>query len=140
MARHDPLSGLSNRRDLRDRLEGLLSRQTADQGPAVNVMYVDLDGFKRVNDTLAHHAGDEVLATVAERLTTVLRHDDIVARLGGDEFLVVAVNATLPRAPRWPSVSSNSYPSPICCRRASPRPLAQVSVSPSQTAMIPSNC
>lgn len=94
LARHDPLTGLSNRRDLRDRLEGLLSRQAADQGPAVNVMYVDLDGFKRVNDTLGHHAGDEVLATVAERLTTVLRHDDPVSRLGGDEFLIVGVNVT----------------------------------------------
>ncbi|WP_341352575.1 GGDEF domain-containing protein [Paraburkholderia hospita] len=88
-------TGLSNRRDLRDRLEGLrLSTHATDQGPAVGVMYVDLDGFKRVNDTLGHHAGDEVLATVAERLTTVLRHDDKAARLGGDEFLVVGVNAT----------------------------------------------
>jgi len=94
LARHDPLTGLSNRRDLRDRLEGLLSTHATDQGPAVGAMYVDLDGFKRVNDTLGHHAGDEVLATVAERLTTVLRHDDKAARLGGDEFLVVGVNAT----------------------------------------------
>ncbi|WP_353558251.1 diguanylate cyclase [Paraburkholderia terrae] len=94
LARHDPLTGLSNRRHLRDRLEGMLSRHAVSQPPPVGVMYVDLDGFKKVNDTLGHHAGDEVLTTVAERLTAVLRHDDQVARLGGDEFLVVLGNAT----------------------------------------------
>jgi diguanylate cyclase (GGDEF)-like protein len=94
LARHDPLTGLCNRRHLRDRLEELLSRQTTDHAPPVGVMYVDLDGFKKVNDTLGHHAGDEVLTMVAERLATILRRDDQVARVGGDEFLVVPGKAT----------------------------------------------
>lgn len=94
LARHDPLTGLSNRRHLRDRLEGTLSRHAISQPPPLGVMYVDLDGLKKVNDTLGHHAGDEVLTTVAERLTAVLLHDDQVARFGGDEFLVVLGNTT----------------------------------------------
>lgn len=64
LARHDPLTGLCNRRPLRNRLEELLSRHTTDHAPPVGVMYVDLDGFKKVNDTLGHHAGDEFLVVL----------------------------------------------------------------------------
>ncbi|TNM63230.1 EAL domain-containing protein [Streptomyces sp. NP160] len=83
----DALTGLPNRALFRDRLEQAL-RSRAARGP-VKVMYLDLDGFKRVNDTLGHDAGDELLVAVAERLRNVLREGDTVARLGGDEFAVL---------------------------------------------------
>ncbi|MFM0078776.1 diguanylate cyclase [Paraburkholderia sediminicola] len=94
LACHDPLTGLPNRRDLCDRLEQMLARGAVDGGPSLAVMYLDLDGFKCVNDDLGHQAGDEVLTAVAHCLRKTLRHGEAVARLGGDEFAVVVGHAT----------------------------------------------
>jgi diguanylate cyclase (GGDEF)-like protein len=81
---HDPLTGLPNRKLFRVRAEDATQRgRRGEQGA---VVLVDLDHFKEVNDTLGHHAGDEMLNVVAQRLTGALRTDDTVARLGGDEF------------------------------------------------------
>lgn len=88
----DPLTGIMNRRGLLD----ALARVTAAarrQGQGGIVMYLDLDDFKSVNDTLGHEAGDAVLATVARLLEHRIRESDIVARLGGDEFAVVLTHA-----------------------------------------------
>lgn len=85
-ASHDTLTGLSNRASLDHHLEHLLARR---DGPAVAVLFVDLDNFKTVNDTYGHEAGDAVLIDVAQRLTTSIRHGDLAARLGGDEFVIV---------------------------------------------------
>lgn len=93
-ARHDPLTGLPNRRQLRDHVERIVSRCASNRDPALAVMYLDLDGFKHVNDSLGHHAGDEVLKAVADRLRKALRHGELVARLGGDEFAIVVDKAT----------------------------------------------
>ncbi|RJK97814.1 sensor domain-containing protein [Vallicoccus soli] len=87
-ALHDPLTGLGNRVLLVDRLEQAL-RQRRRAGGAVALLLLDLDGFKEVNDTLGHDAGDEVLRVVGGRLRTATRAGDTVARLGGDEFAVV---------------------------------------------------
>jgi diguanylate cyclase (GGDEF)-like protein/PAS domain S-box-containing protein len=84
----DPLTGLANRVLFSDRLEQALHRAMRRRlRPAV--LYLDLDGFKAVNDTLGHNAGDDVLVEVARRLRTVLRVEDTAARLGGDEFAVL---------------------------------------------------
>jgi diguanylate cyclase (GGDEF)-like protein len=87
-ARHDALTGLPNRLLFRERLDQALARP--DQPLAV--MLLDIDGFKTVNDSLGHAAGDELLVVLAGRLTSALRPTDIVARLGGDEFTILAEN------------------------------------------------
>ena len=91
MASHDPLTGLPNRRLFQDRLEQALA-QARRSGGALGVAYVDLDGFKAVNDARGHDAGDAVLTTVGRRLAGAVRDQDTVARLGGDEFGVLLLD------------------------------------------------
>jgi diguanylate cyclase (GGDEF)-like protein len=85
---HDRLTGLPNRELLLDRLHQAIAR-SAREGAAVGVVFVDLDGFKEVNDELGHAAGDEVLVEVSARLARGMRQVDTVGRLGGDEFVIV---------------------------------------------------
>ena len=91
LALHDPLTGLPNRRLLEDRIATLLQHATRQQNKAA-VMYLDLDGFKAINDTHGHAAGDEILKMVAQRLVGCSRKEDTVARVGGDEFVIVMGN------------------------------------------------
>lgn len=88
----DPLTGLANRALLEDRLRSALARDRRS-GETTAVLFLDLDGFKAVNDDHGHAAGDAVLCGVAERLLRVVRPSDTVARLGGDEFVVLAESA-----------------------------------------------
>jgi diguanylate cyclase (GGDEF)-like protein/PAS domain S-box-containing protein len=85
---HDPLTGLANRAALQQRLDSALAR-TARHGGKLALLLMDVDHFKEVNDALGHNAGDTVLATVAQRMASVVRLEDLLARLGGDEFAVV---------------------------------------------------
>ena len=92
----DPLTGLANRALLEERLRAALSRDARAETRTA-VLFLDLDGFKQVNDLHGHDAGDAVLRAVARRLSTAVRPSDTVARLGGDEF-VVLVDAAEPGA------------------------------------------
>ena len=87
-AQHDALTGLPNRLLLYERLEAEIERATR-RGGLLGVLYLDLDGFKQINDTYGHDAGDLVLTEVARRMTSQVRRGDTVARIGGDEFVVV---------------------------------------------------
>ncbi|MEU4214978.1 sensor domain-containing diguanylate cyclase [Actinoplanes sp. NPDC026623] len=88
-ATHDALTGLPNRRRMQDALGSSL------QGDAVAVFFVDLDGFKPVNDAHGHEAGDELLRQVADRLSACVREGDVLARVGGDEFVVLMPGITM---------------------------------------------
>ncbi len=96
-ALHDGLTGLPNRTLLLDRLTQALSRTRHDV-PQASLLFVDLDGFKAVNDTYGHPAGDRVLQQLADRLTAMLRPEDTAARLGGDEFVVLCEHTTADQA------------------------------------------
>jgi diguanylate cyclase (GGDEF)-like protein len=96
LARHDALTGLPNRLVFRDELDKAMRR--AADGKAVSVLYLDLDQFKAVNDTLGHPTGDELLRMVSQRLSECVRDGDLVARLGGDEFAVIQPDGEQPDA------------------------------------------
>jgi diguanylate cyclase (GGDEF)-like protein len=91
MAHYDSLTGLPNRALLFDRLTHAMN-QTRRYGQELAVLFIDLDRFKFVNDTMGHEAGDTVLKTVASRIRDCLRDSDTAARLGGDEFIVLVAN------------------------------------------------
>ncbi len=88
LADHDPLTSLYNRRRFQNEFETAIQLALRYQRPGA-LLYLDLDEFKLVNDTQGHHAGDELLQEVSEKLRNLVRHSDIVARLGGDEFAIV---------------------------------------------------
>jgi diguanylate cyclase (GGDEF)-like protein len=95
---HDALTGLPNRVLALDRAEQMLARARRQQIP-VAALYIDIDGFKHVNDTFGHAAGDELLRTVATRLEGVVREGDTAARLSGDEFVILVEGSALDAGP-----------------------------------------
>ncbi len=97
-ALHDSLTGLPNRALIMDRIDQLLARNRRN-ATSCAALYMDLDDFKNVNDTLGHEAGDRLLAAVAARLTSTLRDADTVGRMGGDEFVILIDGARLNIAP-----------------------------------------
>ncbi|HJX33238.1 MAG TPA: EAL domain-containing protein [Solirubrobacterales bacterium] len=98
LATHDALTGLPNRTLILDRIEQTLTRARLKQEP-VAALFVDLDNFKAINDSLGHNVGDELLCAVAARLDGVIRETDALGRLGGDEFVVIADGLSLAAGP-----------------------------------------
>jgi diguanylate cyclase (GGDEF)-like protein len=92
-ARHDALTGLPNRSALKEMLQATLNAHR-QSGRRIAVLFIDLDGFKLVNDGLGHAVGDELLIRAAERIRSTIRPDDVVARLGGDEFIVLCTDVS----------------------------------------------
>ncbi|MGN6216774.1 MAG: putative bifunctional diguanylate cyclase/phosphodiesterase [Solirubrobacterales bacterium] len=98
LATHDALTGLPNRTLILDRIDQTLTR-ARHNGEPVAALFVDLDNFKAINDSLGHGTGDELLCAVARRLAGVIRETDALGRLGGDEFVVVADGLSLAAGP-----------------------------------------
>ena len=96
LAQYDPLTGIPNRQFFNDQLTRATARARRD-GRKVSLLYLDLDAFKVVNDTLGHDAGDQLLQEVADRIRRSVRAGDVVARLGGDEFAVLLEGLAAPR-------------------------------------------
>ena len=118
---HDPLTGLANRRLFYDRVEHALQRSTRRNAQTV-VAFIDIDAFKRINDTRGHEAGDQLLAAVAARITGALRAEDTAARLGGDGFAVLFEEvADLRPIERRAQELAGSSPSRSASRRCPPR-------------------
>ena len=97
LAHYDPLTGLCNRRLFMDRLEHAYQAVKRQQSTGA-LLYIDIDGFKQINDDLGHDVGDELLKRVAERMSAVVRSADTVARLGGDEFVILLEHISIAEA------------------------------------------
>jgi len=95
----DALTGLANRAAFLARLESMISAAAGDGNPVAVALYIDLDGFKPINDIHGHAVGDEVLRTIGQRIAATCRSDDLGARIGGDEFAILLASTTYPPDP-----------------------------------------
>ena len=133
---HDSLTGLPNRALFGDRLEHARRRARRAIGDPIAVLFIDLDDFKAVNDTLGHREGDELLRHVATELAACVRRSDTVARLGGDEFAVLMEDATVTEALEAADRIQQRLRYPVWCRAPrSSSPRASASRRPTSTSV-----
>ena len=133
MAHHDALTGLPNRVLLRDASSRPSRRRIATTQLAV--LFIDLDRFKTINDSLGHQLGDRLLQSVASRILACVREGDTVSRVGGDEFVIVIPGSVWPTPPPWPARSSRWAQSSTCTATTCTRPLSiGISLYPSDRA------
>ncbi len=95
LAYHDPLTGLPNRAQLKQQIRIIVNRAAIEK-QRFAILFLDLDRFKMINDTMGHDAGDLLLKAVADRIRHCVRENDFIARLGGDEFTIVLENIESP--------------------------------------------
>ena len=126
-ANYDPLTGLANRNLLQDRLQHAIANARRAGGTLVTV-FLDVDNFKLVNDSLGHTLGDEMLRNIGSRLKGCVRESDTVARLGGDEFVLLLINATQERGSLEPYVTALLHK--VLTRVAQPMALAERELRP----------
>jgi diguanylate cyclase (GGDEF)-like protein/PAS domain S-box-containing protein len=127
-ALHDPLTGLANRALFADRLEHALAHDRRP-GATVAILFIDLDGFKDINDSLGHDAGDDLLTIAGMRLQGYARPGDTVARLGGDEFGVLLEDTTAAEAARSAEGLLNGLALPIVLRDRDLTPTASIGIA-----------
>jgi diguanylate cyclase (GGDEF)-like protein len=129
LSSHDQLTGLPNRRFYDDRVAVALKR-SADRGSMMGLLFLDLNDFKKLNDTYGHGAGDKLLITVAQRLQETLRETDLVARLGGDEFAAVIEDVrSIDEVTRIAHKISQSIEQPVSVRQHPLRFSASIGVA-----------
>ena len=127
MAHHDALTGLPNRNLFNDRMEQALARSRRNNN-RVALLFLDLDGFKTINDKMGHEAGDEALKEIARRFQAVLRETDTLARIGGDEFVLLAADLDEPAEDRARTLAAkciDAVSTQLCLRDT----LCQIGVS-----------
>lgn len=132
IAYHDPLTGLANRRLLMDRLQQALNHAARKQAQ-VALIFIDLNGFKAINDTLGHRAGDHLLEQVAHRLAGCIRSSDTACRYGGDEFVLMLPEIEHPgslASIREKLLSSLQTPYEVCCKNVTVTPTLGIAVYP----------
>lgn len=137
LALQDPLTGLANRTLLGDRIAQALSwSEETGNGPP-SVLLLDLDGFKTINDSLGHTAGDAVLVEIARRLTSVARPTDTVARLGGDEFAIVMPDTDGDAADAWAQAALDVLKEPVNVHGRSVWALASIGIRAAEPGETP---
>ena len=124
---HDPLTGLANRAQLNDRVDQALAR-TRRSAHQLAMLFIDLDRFKQVNDTMGHRAGDELLVATAQRIAGLVRGVDTVARLGGDEFVVVCEEVSLAEIDEIASRIIAALEAPFACGEGEARIGASIGI------------
>src|SRR5581483_10840340 len=123
-ATHDALTGLPNRSFLRSQLQAAI-----EQGMVLGVLFIDLDGFKEVNDRFGHHVGDELLTAVALRFTSTIGPDGTAFRLGGDEFAIILPGAEASSAERVGRRLEAALRDPLLIEGQALKPLASIGCS-----------